>query len=99
MSFRPDVRVRVRVTVSADIHFRQFDDEGILLDLAKGEYYALNAVGTRMWRALAGGSSPEEIAHALAADYAVEFDVLLEDCVKLVSELVARGFVRLATPP
>jgi hypothetical protein len=84
----------VRVTVSADIHFRQFDDEGILLDLANGEYYSLNAVATRMWNALAEGKSPEEVARDLAPDYAIDSEVLVQDCIDLVAALVARRFVR-----
>ncbi len=88
----------VRVIASADIHFRQFDDEGILLDLAKGEYYSLNAVGTRMWKALVAGRSPDEIGSELAPDYSVDSETLVRDCIDLVTELVARRFVELTRP-
>jgi hypothetical protein len=88
-----------RLIAVAEVHFRQFDDEGIVLDLAKGEYYALNAVGARVWQGLASGRSLEEIAVAIAPDYLVDERVLLADCVTLATELVERGFMRVRGDP
>ena len=88
----------VRVVVPEQVHFRRFDDEVLVLDLNRGEYYALNAVGSRMWQALAEGRSPAEIAAALAPEYEVDAAVLLRDCVSLVDELCTRGLLRRREP-
>jgi hypothetical protein len=93
------VRRESRLTAVAEVHFRQFDDEGIVLDLANGEYYALNAVGTHVWQGLAAGKSLEEIAVAIAPTYLVDEEVLLRDCVTLAQELVERGFMQLRGDP
>jgi hypothetical protein len=91
-------RTDLRLDVPEQVHYRQFDDEMLLLDLNRGEYYALNVVGARMWGGLAEGKTPEEIASALAGEYDVEAAVLLRDCLSLVDDLVSRGLLVRRSP-
>ena len=51
-----------RITVPDHVRFRHIDDELVIVDLAGGEYFALNAIGAKMWQALAAGSTPSQIA-------------------------------------
>jgi|HubBroStandDraft_6_1064221.scaffolds.fasta_scaffold1398183_2 Coenzyme PQQ synthesis protein D (PqqD) len=87
-----------RVTVPEHVRSRQFDDEIVILDLAEGEYFALNGVGARMWQALAAGSTPDQVAEALISQYEVQREALVADCLRLVDELVERGLIRLVEP-
>jgi pyrroloquinoline quinone biosynthesis protein D len=82
-----------RVAVPEHVRFRQFDDELVLVDLAGGEYFSLNAVGTRIWRAAATGKTPVQIAASLAHEYEVEEDTALLDCLHLLDQLLERGLV------
>jgi hypothetical protein len=86
-----------RWVVGPNVTARQFDDELVILDLAGGNYFALNEVGARMWHALARGSTPEEIVESLATEYEVERDSLLSDCLRLVEELVRRQLISKVT--
>ena len=92
------LRATDRFTATENVHFVQFDEEMILLDLAQGEYFSLNDVGSRMWTALVAGRAPEEIARALTSDYDAEPDVLLRDCLAIAAELVRRGLLRVSQP-
>ena len=83
----------IRVTVAANVHFRRFDDEMILLHLGRGDYFSLNEAGARIWTELSEGRSPEEIAHKLAADYDVAEDKLVEDCLTLIDELAQNDLI------
>ena len=76
-----------------DVHAREFDGELIILDLQQGEYYALDAVGTQMWKHLVDGRSPAEIASVLQPEYKVEEAMLLKDVLVLLNELRARHLV------
>jgi hypothetical protein len=78
----------------AGVHSRVFGDEVMLLDLESGQYFSLNAVGTRMWARLAEGKSPAEVANDLQSEYDIEPQVLLKDCVALADELLRRGLLR-----
>jgi hypothetical protein len=84
-----------RVVIPNHVQFRRFEDELVILDLVGGEYFALNATGARMWERLASGDTPEETAAVLLAEYNVDPKSLLDDCLRLVDELVGRGLVKL----
>jgi hypothetical protein len=49
------------VQTSPDVVFSELIDGGILFDLNAKQYYALNASGAYVWKALESGASPEHI--------------------------------------
>jgi len=91
------VATDAQLAPAAGVHARRFDDEVVLLDLGGGDYYALNAVGARVWEELVGGKTPAEIAVVVATEFDVESARALDDCLALVDELVARGLLRRRT--
>ena len=82
-----------RVRVGKNVHVREFDGEMVLLDLDRGEYFGLDALGCRVWKSLAEGKSLAEIADDLAPEHEVEPERLLADLLALVNDLLARGLV------
>jgi len=87
--------------VSRDDHFaipshvrcRQLDDELVFVDLEAGEYYSLNAVGAKIWQGLSQGETPAQIVAALEREYEEAAEVLLKDCLGVVSELLERRLI------
>ena len=75
------------------VHARQFDEELVILDLARGEYFALDQIGARLWSGLEAGRPVAQIAREVAAEYDVSFDQALADLVALGDDLVARGLM------
>ena len=53
-----------------DVVFRDLDGEAVVLDLATGTYFGLNASGTRMWQLI----EQHRVLDAVAAAMAGEFD-------------------------
>ena len=84
-----------RVTIPDDVVFREIDDESVLLDLASGEYYGLNEVGTRIWALLVAGTPPGEVLSSLRERYKAPEEVLARDLLELLGELRDRGLVRI----
>ena len=79
---------------SADaVHSRLFDNELVILDLAKGEDFALDEVGARLWSGLEAGRTVEQIAREIALDYDVAPDRALADLTALSDDLVQRGLM------
>jgi hypothetical protein len=83
-----------RFDIMKDVHVRTFDGELVLLDLARGDYFGVNEVGARLWQGLVAGKTPREIALEIQDDYDVMPEALLDDLLKLTTELVTRGLVR-----
>jgi Coenzyme PQQ synthesis protein D (PqqD) len=82
-----------RVRCADAVHARLFDEELVILDLARGEYFALDPVGARVWAGLQSGRTVEEMAQEIVSEYDVSLDGALADLTALGDDLVARGLL------
>jgi len=87
------VSVETLVSVPEDVLFRELDGEAIILNLAKGVYFGLDAVGTRIWMVLSESSSVRRAIDVLTAEYDVEPAVAAHDVVELVATLRDQGLI------
>jgi hypothetical protein len=87
------------VRPSADVIFRELEAESVLLDLASGHYFGLNAVGTRVWLLLENGATVDGVVDAIAAEFDAERAEIARDVAELLTELAARGLVIRGTEP
>ena len=93
MTAATPTRTQGKLRCADAVHSRRFDDEIVILDLANGEYFALDDVGARLWSALEAGRTVEEVAHEIAAEYDVPVDRAIVDLAALSDDLVARGLM------
>lgn len=85
--------------LSPDVVFRDLEGEAVILDLASGRYFGLNAVGTRIWTLLDAGTPIEEIVQAIAEEYDADAEQIDRDVKALIEDLSSRGLiVRSDTP-
>jgi hypothetical protein len=82
-----------RVRCAEAVHARRFDEELVILDLAKGEYFALDDVGARLWAGLQEGRTLGEIAEEIVAEYDVPLTKAIADLAALGETLVAQGLL------
>jgi hypothetical protein len=82
-----------RLHPSPTVHARRFDEDLILLDLGGGMYYSLDAVGSTIWEALAGGQTTDEAVAAVLAEYEVDEATARADAGRLIAELLAAGLL------
>ena len=80
-----------RLSPATDVHARRFHDEVVVLDLVRGEYFALDDMGAKIWEAFCDGRSAGEIVGALAVLYDADVARLETDVFELGRELMARG--------
>jgi Coenzyme PQQ synthesis protein D (PqqD) len=85
-----DDELRLR---SADLHWREIDDEVVALEARGSTYVAANPAGTLLWRALAQGSTRERLADELVAAYGIDRERALADTDAFVSELASQGLL------
>lgn len=78
---------------SADLHWREIDDEVIALEARGSNYVAANSAGTLLWRALAQGTTREALAEMLVATYGIGHDRARADADRFVAELAAQGLL------
>jgi hypothetical protein len=70
-----------------------FDREMVLLDVAAGSYFELNASGTAMLQSLLGGSSREQTIDAVCRQFEVDAARVTEDLDALLAALREAGLV------
>jgi hypothetical protein len=83
--------IRVR---RPDVIDEVFDGEAVLVNLATGTYFALNADATRVWTALAGDHGVDGVIAAVAAESGIAADDDLRATVTgFLAELQGHGLV------
>lgn len=84
---------RIVVTTADHVIFQELENEMVLLDLQTGGYYGLNEVGTRIWRELQEGRSPEDIVAALVRDYEIADEQVEQDMRSFLASLEGQGLI------
>ena len=82
-----------KAKVAPHVFAREFDEELVLLDLGRGEYFGLDELGARLWNGISEGRCPREVAKEVAGDYDVDFARLEADLTDLANELLMRGLL------
>lgn len=86
---RPESHVRRAERVLA----QKGADKLILLDPDGGEYFTLDAVGSRVWELADGSRTVAAIAKALEQEFDAPADVIEADVLELLDELAAARLV------
>jgi hypothetical protein len=60
-----------RLKPARDVRFAGTDDGAMLLDLSTGKFFGLNPTAALIWRRMAEGEAPEEIATGLSGELGV----------------------------
>jgi hypothetical protein len=83
------------VSIPAEVMARQLGDETVILDLASGNYFGLDAVGARVWQLITDGCAPAAVCETLLVEYDVEPRQLESDVDRLLHQLLEKGLIRL----
>lgn len=86
----------MKIEISEDVVWREFDGEIVILDLASQHYFGLTGSGNEMWQLIADHGSSDKVIENLLAKYDVEPANLRADFEKLVAELADKGMVRVS---
>ena len=82
-----------RITVPSDVLIQDLEGEAVLLNIASGCYFGLDAMGHSMWLALVETKSVEEAVQRLLNEFEVHKDQLEQDLQDLLSKLVDHGLL------
>jgi hypothetical protein len=83
-----------RVVLSDEQVHTSLGDEAVILGLADGVYYGLDAVGTRVWSLLAAPHQVSEIVDVVTEEFDVGRERCEHDVLALLGELAERRLIR-----
>ena len=87
--------ILVRDGEPASVHF---DNDVVLLSIASGAYFSLNAAGSQIWSMLVRPCQVEEIFAAFAEEYDIDRDTMTKDVTNFLDALLERRLVRVVHP-
>jgi hypothetical protein len=71
----------------------RIDDEIVMLDLTRSQYFGLDATGAEVWELLDGSRSVEAACARLTERYDVDLDTCRDHVLAFVGELAEAGLV------
>ena len=80
----------MKVTVPDSVLSTELQNEGVLLNLATGEYFGLDEVGMEMWKILRANGDVDEARAVLLEQFDVTDDVLARDLREFIATLAKR---------
>jgi len=81
------------VTIPSHVLMRVLDKESVLLNIQTEHYFGLDAMGTRMWKAVTTAPNIENGFQQLLKDFPVDPEQLREDFTELLQKLAQKGLV------
>ena len=78
--------------VTDDVLVHEEEGEALLLNVASGQYYALNQTGALVWQALTAGDDPTATVAAAWPD--VPAETIAADVGQVLDDLVQAGLAR-----
>lgn len=82
-----------KISVPAQVMTRTVGDETVLLDLAAGTYYGLDAVGARIWELMTDGRDLKSVCDQMQQEFEVTEAEISRDVLALVQKLVDKQLV------
>jgi hypothetical protein len=85
------VTLDTTIAPAEDAVFRELDGQSVLLNLATGIYFGLDAVGTQVWRLGTENGSLRWISERLFDEYEAPAETIERDLLSLADTLVTKG--------
>ncbi|HNS01137.1 MAG TPA: PqqD family protein [Anaerolineae bacterium] len=67
--------------------------EALLINLANGDYYSLDGVGTVIWENIDGRRTVDDLANIVTEEYNADKDQVVADVLRLVGQLTDEGLL------
>ena len=77
----------------SDVPFKDFEQDGVLLDPESGEFYMLDNICHFIWTRLDGEKSLTQVAEEIASEYDVSTEEALKDLQEFMAELESKRLI------
>lgn len=76
-----------------DLLSTEVDGEAVMMDVESGHYFTLDAIGTRIWKALADRVEVAALCRSLETEFDAPLAVIERDVLALLTDLEARNLI------
>lgn len=75
------------------IEWKEIDEETIILNHKKNEFFILNKTGTFIWKKINGKNTEKKIAESLAEKYRINKKQALADTKEIIKKLLSKKLI------
>ncbi|PWC53004.1 hypothetical protein TSO221_12255 [Azospirillum sp. TSO22-1] len=91
----PSLDRNTRVRRVVDVLATEVDGEVVMMDVEKGVYFGLDAIGTDIWKRLETPTTAAALASDLSRHYDAEAATIERDVLALLSGMAEQGLVEI----
>lgn len=91
-----DLQEDMYLVQNMDIFSSEMDEEAVMMNLEKGEYYGINTVGSCIWKMLETPNTIITLCDQLRKQYAVPEQECRRDVTAFVTELLENNLVKIS---
>lgn len=88
------ISIQSRVAINPDLLSTEIEGETVMMDVESGRYYALNAIGSRIWQDLAGPIDVEDLCRRLEDEYDAPPAVIRQDVLRFLNHMLEQRVIR-----
>jgi hypothetical protein len=88
-----EIAFSMRAAAPPSVLIQELAGEAVLLHLEREQYFGLDDVGTRMWKAVTESASIQEGYEALLREFEADPEQLRQDLSELLTQLVEHGLL------
>ena len=88
-----EITLEATVVRSNDVLASPVDNDLVMIDLERGMYYALNAIGADIWERLAQPVAVADLCDQLMQKYEVDRETCQADVLAVLNEMAANGLL------
>lgn len=81
------------IRARSDLLSSEIDGEVVMMDIESGQYFTLDAIGTRIWKAMAEAISVASLCRALEQEYDAPLPVIERDVLALLANLATQKLI------
>jgi hypothetical protein len=93
------IALTTTVVRSDELICAEMGNERVMMSLEQGEYFGLDAIGSRIWALLEHPMTVAELCQQLVASYAVDVETCQQDTLDFLQELYAAEIITIVDTP
>lgn len=88
--------LKIKISQNKNIDIVDLDGEKVMMDLEKGQYLALNEIGTKIWDMIAEPIMIKDVILNLMSEYEVDEEDCKEDIMEFIGRLNGAGLIQIS---
>ena len=91
----PAIDLNTIITRRSELVSVPMDDEIVMLDAVRGQYFGLGGIGPRIWQLLESAQPLGELCETLCQEFRIDPESCRTDTLAFVGELIESGLVKI----